>query len=234
MKAPDYTAIYDPDTDFDARFTLATGRRVARWLRPGDRVLELGCATGLMTGMLTGDGRSVLAVDRSEAYLERLRGRGLAGVATLHADFEELGDVGRFDHVVLTSVLHEVDDPARLLAIVARQHLAEDGLVHVSLQNPLSLHRLVALEMGLIESLAERSDRGVRFGTQRLWLADEVVELAASAGLHERHREGVFLKPLANGQMAQLDPAVLDGLERAARHLPAHGAMNLFAFGRAG
>jgi SAM-dependent methyltransferase len=231
--ALDYTEIYDPETDFDARYTLATGRRVARWLRPGDRVLELGCATGLMTAMLTGEGRSVLAVDRSEAYLARLRGRRLAGVEALLADFGALGDVGRFDHVVLTSVLHEVDDPATLLAIVAEQRLARGGLVHVSLQNPLSLHRLVALEMGLIDSLTERSDRGLRFGTRRLWLADEVAALAVASGLEERHREGVFLKPLANGQMAELDAAVLDGLERAARHLPAHGAMNLFAFGHA-
>jgi 2-polyprenyl-3-methyl-5-hydroxy-6-metoxy-1,4-benzoquinol methylase len=233
VTALDYTDIYDPETDFDARFTLATGRRVARWLRPGDRVLELGCATGLMTGMLAGDGRSVLAVDRSEPYLERLRARRLAGVEALAADLRELGAVGRFDHVVLTSVLHEVDDPAALLATVAEQRLTRGGLVHVSLQNPLSLHRLVALEMGLIDGLTERSDRGVRFGTQRLYRADEVAELAARAGLEERHREGVFLKPLANDQMAALDPAVLDGLERAARHLPAHGAMNLFAFGHA-
>jgi 2-polyprenyl-3-methyl-5-hydroxy-6-metoxy-1,4-benzoquinol methylase len=233
VTALDYTEIYDPETDFDARFTLATGRRVARWLRPGDRVLELGCATGLMTGMLAGDGRSVLAVDRSEPYLERLRARRLAGVEALAADLRELGDVGRFDHVVLTSVLHEVDDPVALLAGVAEERLARGGLVHVSLQNPLSLHRLVALEMGLIDGLTERSDRGVRFGTQRLYRADEVAELAARAGLEERHREGVFLKPLANDQMAALDPAVLDGLERAARHLPAHGAMNLFAFGHA-
>ena len=54
----DYSAIYDPDTDFDSRYTMATVRRIAERVAPGDRVLELGCATGLMTGHLAGARRS--------------------------------------------------------------------------------------------------------------------------------------------------------------------------------
>jgi 2-polyprenyl-3-methyl-5-hydroxy-6-metoxy-1,4-benzoquinol methylase len=233
MKALDYTAIYDPDTDFDAHFTRATGRSIASRLRPGQRVLELGCATGLMTSQLAGDGRDVVAVDRSPDYLVRAADRGLPGVRFVDADIEELEEPASFDHVVIANVLHEVGDPGRLLNRVRELHLAPHGQVHVSLQNPASLHRLVALEMGLLSSLTEVSDRGTAFGTQRLWWADEVAALAATAGLAEIDREGVFLKPLANAQMAGLGADALAGFERAARHLPAHGAINLFVFGRA-
>jgi trans-aconitate methyltransferase len=223
----DYSAIYDPDTDFDLRFTRATGDRIARWLRPGDRVLELGCATGAMTAYFAGDDRPVLAVDHAEAYLATARRRGLPGVRWLHADLADLPPTGEHDHVVLANVLHELEDPGAMLAQVAAEHLPAGGIVHVSLQNPLSLHRLVALEMGLIDSLTEIAANGHRYATRRLYTWQDLAALGAGAGLELVHREGVMLKPLPNDAMAALDPDVLDGFVAAARHLPDHCAMNL-------
>jgi 2-polyprenyl-3-methyl-5-hydroxy-6-metoxy-1,4-benzoquinol methylase len=231
----DYSAIYDPDTDFDLHFTLATGERIARWLRPGDRVLELGCATGAMTAALAGAGREVVAVDRAADYLALAQARGLPGVRWLEADFAHaLPATGAHDHVVLANVLHELDDPEALLAAVAGERLAPGGIVHVSLQNPASLHRLVALEMGLIDDLSAVAANGLRYATRRLYTAQELTELAARAGLEVAHREGVMLKPLPNDAMAALDPAVLAGFAAAARHLPDHCAMNLLHLRHAG
>jgi len=233
MSALDYSATYDPETDFDAHFTRATGAAIATWLQPGHRVLELGCATGLMTGMLAGDGRRVLAIERSAEYIDRARARALDGVEVRSGDIDALGDLGeRFDHVVLANVLHEVADPHAVLAAASRW-VEPGGLVHVSLQNPRSLHRLVAREMGLLEDLAEISARGEAFGTQRMWYADELSAMGTAAGLVERHREDVFLKPLPNAALAELDPTVLEGLARAGRHVPGLAAINLLVFARA-
>lgn len=235
MTAIDYTEIYDPDTDFDARFTLATGRAIAACLSPGQRVLELGCATGLMTTLLADDGRTVVGVDRSQAYLERATARALPGVTLVRADLTDLpADLGAFDHVVAANVLHELPDPQALMRRVADRHLASGGHVHVSLQNPRSLHRLVALEMGLIDDVCSVAARGKRFGTLRLYEADELSAMVCGGGMREVAREGVFLKPLTNAAMETLPPEVLDGFERAARHLPEHGAMNLLTFAHAG
>lgn len=230
-----YAAIYDPDLDFDRHYTAATGDRIAARLAPRDRVLELGCATGLMTARLAGEQRTVVAVDRAETYLERGRTRELPGVRWLTGDLEEPlpGDLGAFEHVVLANVLHELDDPAGLLRRVAASHLAPGGLVHVSLQNPCSLHRLVALEMGLLDALEEVSAAGHRYATRRLYGADDVAALARACGLEVAGREGVMLKPLPNDAMAALPDDVLAGFVAAARHLPDHGAINLFRLRRA-
>jgi 2-polyprenyl-3-methyl-5-hydroxy-6-metoxy-1,4-benzoquinol methylase len=231
----DYSAIYDPDTDVDVLYTRATADRIARWLRPGDRVLELGCATGAMTAALAADDRVVVAVDRAESYLVVARERGLPGVTWLEADFgTALPATGVHDHVVLTNVLHELDDPAGTLAAVAAEHLAPGGVVHVSLQNPHSLHRLVALEMGLIDSLSDVSANGQKYATRRLYTVAELTALAAGAGLEVAHREGVMLKPLPNDAMAALGADVLAGFAAAAKHLPDHGAMNLLHLRHAG
>lgn len=227
----DYSAIYDPDTDFDVHFTRATGERVAAWMRPADRVLELGCATGAMTEFFAREERCVVAVDRSAGYLKTARTRGLPKVEWVEADLDEpLPVPGRHAHVVLANVLHELDDPGRLLRAVRTDHLAPGGLLHISLQNPRSLHRLVALEMGLINDLMTISANGLRYATRRLFDIDDVVALAADAGLELAHREGVMLKPLPNDAMADLSPDLLAGFIAAARHLPDHCAMNLFTF----
>jgi len=231
----DYSAVYDPDTDFDARFTMATVRRIAERVAPGDRVLELGCATGLMTAHLAGRGARVTGVDRSGAYLERARARlgdgaAFVGAGLTEPGWEDLAGDG-YDHVLLCNLVHELPDPVDVLARAAAL-LRPGGLVHLSLQNPDSIHRLVAVEMGLIADVREVSDRGRAFGTLGLHTAADLAALGAAAGLTVVAREGVMLKPLPNAMMAELPEDVLDGFERAARHLPDHCAVNLVVMTR--
>jgi 2-polyprenyl-3-methyl-5-hydroxy-6-metoxy-1,4-benzoquinol methylase len=225
-----YDAVYDPETDFDAWYTHATFRAIRPWIRPGDRVLELGCATGLMTASLAGLAGQIVAVDRSASYLEAARQRGLSGVRWVEADIATYDDGESYDHVVATGVIQHFADPLTLLRSAAAR-LAPGGLLHITAPNPRSIHRLVALEMGLIADLADRSERNLRFGVLALIEADEVRRLAEQIGLCQLHREGVCLKPLPNEQMAALPPDVLEGFERAARWLPDYSAMTYLIFG---
>jgi 2-polyprenyl-3-methyl-5-hydroxy-6-metoxy-1,4-benzoquinol methylase len=229
VSATDYADTYDPDTDFDRHYTLATARRIQERLTPGSTVLELGCATGLMTSAIADGSVTVLAVERSQEYLERARARGLPGTRFILGDLDELDalrDSARdFDHILATNVLHELADPLGFLR-ACRERLAPDGLLHLTLQNPSSIHRLCALELGLIGSLSEISERGAQWGTRGLWSAEELRELAAQANLRCLLHEGILLKPLPNAQMAQLSEQVLEGFARVAHHLPEHCAMN--------
>jgi 2-polyprenyl-3-methyl-5-hydroxy-6-metoxy-1,4-benzoquinol methylase len=224
-----YTDTYDPDTDFDRWHTLATAEALTVWIRPGDEVLELGCATGLMTAELAASHALVTAVDHDEVYLHRTASRGLAGVET------HLGDVVRirfdrtFDHVVAANILHEVDDVPAFLEN-CRRHLRPAGLLHVSLQNPASLHRLVGREMGLIADLNAVSDRGAEYHTLRMFSADELATVVERAGFRVVHRGGVLLKPLPNALMAQLPEEMIRGFIEAAKHAPELASINYMAF----
>jgi 2-polyprenyl-3-methyl-5-hydroxy-6-metoxy-1,4-benzoquinol methylase len=224
-----YADRYDPEEDFDRWYTIATARAILAWLQPGQAVLELGCATGLMTSMFVEVGASVVGVDHAVAYLDRARGRRLARTELVESDIVAV-DLGRtFDHVVVANVVHEVPDPGALFSTAAR-HAGAGGLVHVSLQNPRSIHRLVGLEMGLIAGLDELSERGRSLDTVAVLDVDELVALGADAGLELRHRSGVMLKPLPNDLMAGLPEPMLEGFIAAAHHLPEHAAMNYLVF----
>ncbi len=144
------------------------------------------------------------------------------------SDLAHYADGGRYDHVVATNVLHELDDPAALLSR-ARGWLAPGGLVHVSLQNPESIHRLVALELGMIERTEDVSELGLRYATRRLWSAAAFgAACSATPGSGCSSREAVMLKPLPNALMATLPDDLIAGLLRIAHRFPEHGAINLF------
>lgn len=85
-------------------------------LRPGARVLELGCGTGQVTERLTAAGADVVAVDRLAMMLDRARTRA-PGAAFVEGDAMTV-DVGAgFDRVVLSFVLHNFDAAGRVLLL---------------------------------------------------------------------------------------------------------------------
>jgi ubiquinone/menaquinone biosynthesis C-methylase UbiE len=85
-------------------------------VRPGHRVLELGCGTGQVTTRLLAAGSDVVAIDQMPAMLTRARRRAPAATFVEGDALEE--DVGGdYDRVVLSFVLHnfDADDRIRLL-----------------------------------------------------------------------------------------------------------------------
>jgi trans-aconitate methyltransferase len=225
----DYSAIYDPDTDFDRHFTRLTAQRIRRWFRPGDRVLELGCATGLMTSLMAQADVTIDAVERVPAYLERARARKLTNATFLDADVMQVDPPGPYNHVVAAHIVNELPDPVGFLRRF-ESFLAPGGLVHTTVTNPASVHRLVAIEMGLIERPDALSDRGQNLATKEIFDQAGFEALAARAGLLCIHREPVMLKPLTNAQLAELPDEVIDGLDRVAWRFPEHGGLNYSIF----
>jgi 2-polyprenyl-3-methyl-5-hydroxy-6-metoxy-1,4-benzoquinol methylase len=79
----------------------------------GKRVLELGCAGGVLTAQLAGRGADVLALDREPQLVELARQR-LDGRARIEvADLEQPLDIvpsGVIDVAVASLVLHYIED----------------------------------------------------------------------------------------------------------------------------
>ena len=122
---------HDPDEPLDDN--LHHGRSWHRYrycFRRSEplRVLDAGCGTGRssVTAARLNPGATVLGVDVSAAAVglagERVRAAGLGGLAFAVHDLTTLNpdDFGRFDFVICRHVLGHADDPARLLAALAR------------------------------------------------------------------------------------------------------------------
>lgn len=106
----------------------------------GKRVLELGCAAGVLTEQLADRGAQVLAVDREARMVEiartRLGERARIEVADL-AQPLDLAPTGSVDVVVASLVLHYLADWAPLLAEL-RRALRTGGALVFSLHHPIT------------------------------------------------------------------------------------------------
>ncbi|HVP01714.1 MAG TPA: class I SAM-dependent methyltransferase [Solirubrobacteraceae bacterium] len=103
---------------------------------PGARVLDAGCASGYLAGLLVARGHEVTGIEADPAAAQAAREQ--AGVDVLTGDLERPEDLARlrgpYGVVVLGDVLEHLRDPARVLRAL-RPLLAPDGLLVASLPN---------------------------------------------------------------------------------------------------
>jgi demethylmenaquinone methyltransferase/2-methoxy-6-polyprenyl-1,4-benzoquinol methylase len=89
--------------------------------RPGDRVLDVACGTGLVTRALAQRGATVVGLDQSEDMLSRARARAAPRVTFVRGEAERLPfEAGSFDALTFTYLLRYVDDPAATMRELAR------------------------------------------------------------------------------------------------------------------
>lgn len=110
-------------------------REMVALLRPGSRVLELGCGDGRDTLFLLSHGFWVTAIDSSRVAIQRLKeaaeSQGSADHLTpIHAHIPEGMPHTRFDAVVAVTLLDHLDDAtqARVLTLI-RAGVVEGGAV---------------------------------------------------------------------------------------------------------
>ena len=94
-------------------------------LEPGERVLEIACGNGEFARRMTALGGHVLAVDFSEAMLERARAHGgrveyLRMDATNEESLLSLGEPGSFDAVVSNMAIMDMESIEPMVASASR------------------------------------------------------------------------------------------------------------------
>ena len=196
------------------------------------RLLEVGCGEAPL--FLDLPGQETVVVEPTAVFAENARGlaEGRTGVTVVEALLEEAPEAALgapFDMVVVSGLLHEVPDPLQLLRSVHRT-CGPGGVVHVNVPSAGSLHRLLAVAMGVIPDVATVSD------TQRLLQQRAVYDVAglerelSAAGFRVRTRGSILVKPFTHAQMQRLvddgflTTAMLDGLDRLTELLPDLGS----------
>jgi SAM-dependent methyltransferase len=164
----------------------------------GKRVLDVGCATGVLAEALAERGATVVGVDVNPRFVERARARsaGRAGfhVADISGALPFLEDEG-FDIVVASLVLHYLRDWGPTLCEFARV-LRPGGLLLVSTHQPAKDMVLFEPEASYFETflLTDTIEKGGHEHTLRFWHRpmSAVVDALADAGfLIERMPEPI-------------------------------------------
>lgn len=214
--------------EFRRRLVL---EQIARY-RPAS-LLEVGC--GMLPLFLDLDAAvDVTVVEPSAQFAEHARELASGwGAARVVEGFLESTEAplqrGGHDFIVVSSLLHEVERPECLLQAL-RGHCHENTVIHINVPNALSLHRLLAVEMGLIEDPFALSSTQQRMQQHSTFDLDSLVGLLESQGLEVLEKASYFIKPFTHAQMQVLcdsgfmTPSMLQGLAGLVRYLPDFGS----------
>jgi SAM-dependent methyltransferase len=228
-----YAAQYEHDS-FETILVGIRRRHILDFLerhRPR-RILEVGCGLEPLFSYYH-DFDAWRLVEPVAGFVRRARelSTGDQRIQVLEGYVEELGDSLRsdeLDFIVVSSLVHEVPDPVRLLESV-RTLCGETTIVHLNVPNVQSFHRLLAVEMGLIDDVFERSETERAFGRHTRFDRATFTELLEDADFRIIESGTYFVKPFSHDQMDALlrtgafAPSLLDGLDRMTKYIPDYG-----------
>ena len=195
-------------------------------LPPTSRILELGYGEGTITAPLVELGYSVEIVEGSSRLCQAARDRFGAKVPVHEFMFEDFKPTQLYDAALALHILEHVDNPRTVISNVATW-LAPGGGVVAAVPNAQSLHRQLAVSMGLQPTIDHLSPRDHLVGHQRVYTLDELAADFQAAGLVVEQRFGYFVKIVPNSMMREWSPDLLRALTTISDKLPPHLLANI-------
>jgi SAM-dependent methyltransferase len=184
------------------------------FVRPGQRVLEVGCATGELTEKLFERGCSVVGVETDPAAAERA---SASAERIVVSDPETMDFVSEFhgeafDVILFGDVLSHTRDPAAVLRETLKV-LAEDGYLVLTIPNVAHGDLRLALLRG---EFRYRSSGLLDAEHVRFFTRDTIEDLLRSAGFIsvsvQRHEVPLFATELAPAR-DEFDPELIERIE---------------------
>jgi 2-polyprenyl-6-hydroxyphenyl methylase/3-demethylubiquinone-9 3-methyltransferase len=159
-------------------------------VRPGARVLDVGCGGGFLSLPLAAAGWRVKGIDRSEPSLDAARARIPAGASAEFAVGDALAleePEGSCEAVLLMDLLEHLDEPARAVAEAARVLKPGGVLLFHTFNRTLPSWLLAVKGIGLVTTHGPHNVH-----VYRLLVKPAELEAAGrAAGLEPRERRGI-------------------------------------------
>ena len=141
---------------------------------------------------------------------------------------EELSNY-HLDFIILSNVLQEIEDVTTFVKGLYKI-CKKDTIVHIVVPNAKSFHRLLAYEMGIIDSIYQLSDRNNLLQQKSVFDLQSLSELLLNSGFKIIQTGSSFIKPFTHLQMHDMlkqeiiNEKVLDGLYHMEKYMPNLGS----------
>lgn len=205
----------------------------------GGKILEIGCGMDTLANYLN-DFSHFAIVEPSRHFLQKARNDTLRKdrITYISGLFEESIEKLNglvFDWIICSSLLHEIENPKRMLHAIFKV-CNEESIVHINVPNCNSFHRLLAVESGFIEEPKMLSDRNRLLKQHNIFDMDSLKRLIFDVAKHyhmyvELLDEGsFFVKPFTHNQMeialttGILNEQIIDGLDKMIKYMPDLGS----------
>lgn len=162
-------------------------------------ILELGYGEGITTSRLSQKTLNYTILEGSK-YLSKVINEKHQNIKVITTLFEDYKTDIKYDKILALHVFEHVDDSISL-AKNMKNWLKKDGEIIVIVPNKESIHRRLALNMGLIQKLDSLSERDKLVGHQKVYSLYELKKDFLEAGYEVVEEKGFFLKTLPNSMM---------------------------------
>jgi SAM-dependent methyltransferase len=209
-----------PDLDIEELGQRLSIPHTIKALGNAQRVLEMGYGTGLITAELLRMGVSIEVVEGSPKLCAVARETHAdEGLVVHEALFESFAPAEPYDAVMALHIAEHVDDPVELFKVV-HSWVRPGGAIIVIVPNAESLHRRLAVRMGLQAKLDDLSARDQLVGHQRVYDLGRLHADLASAGFETQQDFGYQLKVVPNSMMADWPKELLAALVEISGEIP--------------
>lgn len=135
----------------------------------------------------------------------------------------------KYDFIILSSLLHEVNQPENLLKSV-RSLCNNNTIVHINVPNSESFHLLWAYKSGLIDNIGNLTGTAKKLQQNTTYNISSLSKFVQDLGFSIVDKGSYFIKPFNHSKMQCLvnekivDENLLDGLYNLIEYFPQNGA----------
>lgn len=209
-----------PDRIVDQKLVGIIARYVIDRL-PGQTLLELGVGDQIWTPMLLEKFKHVTTIDASTVLLDHMAKTVKTSTwRPVCTYFEEYEPQERFDTVLATYVLEHIDNPFEVLSRARQRWLKDGGRIAIVVPHSLSLHRRLAVILGINLYPSQLGETDFRMGHKQVFSCFEMEELLVKAGFRIIEKKGMICKVLPNRMLTECSDEQLEGLFKLGLELP--------------
>ena len=197
-------------------------------------ILEIGCGFFPLFQWLRGGYSNYYVVEPSIVFAEHAKEIAQSNekivvyTGFFETEYEKLLNK-KLDFIICSSLLHEVPDDELLLELIWKV-ATEQTVIHINVPNAISMHRLIAKEMGMIDSIYEKSETQDKLQQREVYDLDKLKNKAIKKNFNIIDEGSYFIKPFTHLQMSQMlkcgiiDENVLRGLQGIIKYFPHNGS----------
>ena len=192
-----------------------------------NNILEVGCGMKPLFLDLPTD-QTITVIEPAPAFFMNAvsMSKDFENVQILNSTLEGANLRAKFDMVIVSCLLHEIEDQTRFLKKLNRL-CGRDTVVHFNVPNALSMHRRLSVSMGINQSPYEISNT-----QHKMQQSNKPFDMTTLEQTLTEHKfivldsGGFFIKPLTHLQMSQIlqagivDETIMGGLFELGKQIP--------------
>lgn len=206
------------DKYFDEKFH----KLFAEWLIKNVKfqsVLEMGVGESNITKELIKKKKIIDIVDGSKKLIDVAKLNYKNQINFHHSLFENFIPKKKYDLILATNILEHVNDPNSILKLLYKW-CEKNTFIAITVPNSESIHRRLAVHMGLQKRKDTLSPRDLLVGHQRVYSLSRIKKQIEKNNFKIIKKTGFLLKILSNNQLLKFDQNLIDALYKISNDLP--------------